>query len=100
MKGGVEEKMRKSVFYAQESHISFGKCQVSAHVTGREGDTILASTQGELLSADAEINHAWVNEYNITHSVFTIQGYALSNWVEGLSDEAFYPWESPPKKST
>ena len=23
------------------------------------------------------------------------QGYALKNWVEGLSDEAFYPWESP-----
>ena len=25
------------------------------------------------------------------------QGYALKNWVEGVSDEAFYPWE-PPKK--
>ena len=25
------------------------------------------------------------------------QGYALKNWVEGLSDEAFYPWESPKK---
>ena len=23
------------------------------------------------------------------------QGHALKNWVEGLSDEAFYPWESP-----
>ena len=27
------------------------------------------------------------------------QGYALKNWVQGLSDEAYYPWESP-KKST
>ena len=26
------------------------------------------------------------------------QGYALKNWVEGLSDEAWYPWESPKKK--
>ena len=25
------------------------------------------------------------------------QGYALKNWVEELSDEAFYPWESPKK---
>ena len=25
------------------------------------------------------------------------QGYALKNWVEGLSDEAYYPWESPKK---
>ena len=23
------------------------------------------------------------------------QGYMLKNWEEGLSDEAFYPWESP-----
>ena len=28
------------------------------------------------------------------------QGYALKNWVEELSDEAVYPWESPKKKST
>ena len=27
------------------------------------------------------------------------QGYALKNWMEGLSDEAYYPWESQ-KKST
>ena len=27
------------------------------------------------------------------------QGYALKNWVEeGLSNEAYYPWESPKKK--
>ena len=26
------------------------------------------------------------------------QGYALKNWVEGLSDEAYYPWESPNKR--
>ena len=25
------------------------------------------------------------------------QGCALKNWVEGVSDEAFYPWESPKK---
>ena len=25
------------------------------------------------------------------------QGHALKSWVEGLSDEAFYPWESPKK---
>ena len=24
----------------------------------------------------------------------------LNNWVEGLSDEAYYPWESPKQKST
>ena len=23
------------------------------------------------------------------------QGYALMNWVEGVSDEALYTWESP-----
>ena len=28
------------------------------------------------------------------------QGYALKNCVEELTDEAFYPWESPKKKST
>ena len=22
------------------------------------------------------------------------QGHTLNNWVEGLSDEAYYPWES------
>ena len=27
------------------------------------------------------------------------QGYTLKNFVEELSDEAFYPWESPKKKS-
>ena len=27
----------------------------------------------------------------------TKQGYALKNWVEGLSDEAYPPWESPKK---
>ena len=27
-------------------------------------------------------------------------GNALKNWVEGSSDEAYYPWESPKKKST
>ena len=26
------------------------------------------------------------------------QGYALKIWVEGLSDEAYYPWESPKKE--
>ena len=25
------------------------------------------------------------------------QGCTLQNWVEGLSDESFYPWESPKK---
>ena len=25
------------------------------------------------------------------------QGYTFKNWVEGLSDEAYYPWESPKK---
>ena len=30
--------------------------------------------------------------------LYSKQGHAL-NWVEGLSDEAYYPWESP-KKST
>ena len=25
------------------------------------------------------------------------QGHALKNCVEGVSDEAFYPWESPKK---
>ena len=29
--------------------------------------------------------------------LFNIQGYALKNWAEGLSDEAYYPWESPKK---
>ena len=28
------------------------------------------------------------------------QGYALKNWVEGLSDEAYYPWESSHIKMT
>ena len=25
------------------------------------------------------------------------QGHTLNNWVEGLSDEVIYPWESPKK---
>ena len=25
------------------------------------------------------------------------QGHTLINWVEGVSDEAYYPWESPKK---
>ena len=25
------------------------------------------------------------------------QGYALNKWMEGLSDEAYYSWESPKK---
>ena len=33
----------------------------------------------------------------ISMSLYSKQGYALKNWVEGLSDEAFYPWESPKK---
>ena len=32
--------------------------------------------------------------------LITKQGYALKNWVEGLSDEAYYPWESQKKNST
>ena len=30
-------------------------------------------------------------------SLFHKQGYVLKNWVEGLSDEASYPWVSPKK---
>ena len=30
-------------------------------------------------------------------NISTKQGYALKKWVEGLSDEAFYSWESPKK---
>ena len=30
----------------------------------------------------------------------TKQGYALKNWVEGLSDEAYYPWKWPKKKKS
>ena len=29
--------------------------------------------------------------------IYNTQGYAFENWVEGLSHEAYYPWESPPK---
>ena len=29
--------------------------------------------------------------------MFIKQVYALKNWVEGSSDEAYYPWESPKK---
>ena len=25
------------------------------------------------------------------------QGYTLKNWMEGISDEAYHPWESPKK---
>ena len=32
--------------------------------------------------------------------MFSKQGHALKNCVEGVSDEAFYPWESPKKNST
>ena len=28
------------------------------------------------------------------------QGYSLKKWLEGLSDEAYYPWQSGKKKST
>ena len=27
--------------------------------------------------------------------IYIEQDYMLKNWVEGLSDEAFYPWKSP-----
>ena len=30
-------------------------------------------------------------------TIDTKQGHALNNLVEGVSDEAFYPWESPKK---
>ena len=26
--------------------------------------------------------------------------HTLNNWVDGVSDEAYYPWESPKKDST
>ena len=39
------------------------------------------------------INHTPLSVPGI-HGQFK-QGYVLKNWVEGLSDEAFYPWESP-----
>ena len=29
------------------------------------------------------------------HTMHTRQGYALKNWVEGISDETYYPWETP-----
>ena len=29
--------------------------------------------------------------------LYNKQRYALKNLVEGISDEAFYPWESPKK---
>ena len=32
--------------------------------------------------------------------VLVEQGNASKNWVEGFSDEAYYPWKSPKKKST
>ena len=35
--------------------------------------------------------------YKIRQDVQFKQGYAFKNWVEGLSDEAYYPWESPKK---
>ena len=41
------------------------------------------------------INHTPLSVPGI-HGQFK-QGYVLKNWVEGLSDEAFYPWESPKK---
>ena len=27
--------------------------------------------------------------------IYTKEGHLLKNWVDGLSDEAHYPWESP-----
>ena len=34
------------------------------------------------------------NEMNETFIMNIKQGYTLKNWVEGVSDEALYPWES------
>ena len=31
------------------------------------------------------------------HSTTSKQGYTLKNWVEGLPDEPFFPWESRKK---
>ena len=33
-------------------------------------------------------------------TMYSKQGYALKNWVEGISDEAYFPLESPKKNST
>ena len=34
---------------------------------------------------------------NLILTCYIKQGYASKNWVEGISDEAYYPWESPKK---
>ena len=36
-------------------------------------------------------------KYSSVICVFNEQVYTLKSWVEGLSDEAFYPRESPKK---
>ena len=45
----------------------------------------------------AEIIYNVSQKHEYTYSMRIKQGYASKNWVEGLSDEAFYPWESPKK---
>ena len=41
--------------------------------------------------------HLYTVQYESNALVFIKQGYELKNWVEGLSDEAYYHRESPKK---
>ena len=45
--------------------------------------------RGNFFVVTVDLLYAWVLSIK--------QGYALKNWMEGLSDEAYYPWESPKK---
>ena len=41
---------------------------------------------------------AWISATNtLITTMDNKQGYASKNWAEGISDEAYYPWESQKK---
>ena len=47
--------------------------------------------------AQSQIIKEYILWVDFLETLYIKQGYALKNWVEGVSDEAFYPWESPKK---
>ena len=40
--------------------------------------------------------HDWHSAFGYKRLYYK-QRYALKNWVDGVSDEEYYPWESPKK---
>ena len=41
--------------------------------------------------------HGFIFSFLFCTYRYNRQGYTLKNWVEGISDKTYYPWESPKK---